>query len=114
VAIHDRWDLFPSMWGAEAPGGVGEGFGGEMERISAMSQEEVVAALTSAFAYMSQAIGEMDDHARMADGTTFGQSMKTEAGISLGLSDMHEHLGQLIAYARANGVVPPWSRGDGN
>jgi uncharacterized damage-inducible protein DinB len=23
----------------------------------------------------------------------------------------HEHLGQLIAYARMNGIVPPWSRG---
>jgi len=23
---------------------------------------------------------------------------------------LHEHLGQLIAYARSNGVVPPWSR----
>jgi hypothetical protein len=22
---------------------------------------------------------------------------------------MHEHLGQSIAYARVNGVVPPWS-----
>jgi hypothetical protein len=22
---------------------------------------------------------------------------------------LHEHLGQLIAYARSNGVVPPWS-----
>jgi uncharacterized damage-inducible protein DinB len=24
---------------------------------------------------------------------------------------LHEHLGQLIAYARSNGVVPPWSAG---
>jgi uncharacterized damage-inducible protein DinB len=24
--------------------------------------------------------------------------------------DQHEHLGQLIAYARVNGVVPPWSK----
>ena len=24
---------------------------------------------------------------------------------------LHEHLGQTIAYARMNGVVPPWSRG---
>jgi hypothetical protein len=23
---------------------------------------------------------------------------------------IHEHLGQLIAYARSNDVVPPWSR----
>jgi hypothetical protein len=26
------------------------------------------------------------------------------------MADMHEHLGQLIAYARTNQVVPPWSR----
>ena len=24
--------------------------------------------------------------------------------------DMHEHLGQLISYARMNKIVPPWSR----
>lgn len=24
--------------------------------------------------------------------------------------DLHEHLGQLIAYARMNGVKPPWSK----
>jgi hypothetical protein len=24
--------------------------------------------------------------------------------------DMHEHLGQLIAYARMNHIVPPWSK----
>ena len=25
----------------------------------------------------------------------------------------HEHMGQMIAYARMNGVVPPWSKGGG-
>ena len=25
-------------------------------------------------------------------------------------ADLHEHLGQLIAYARVNGITPPWSR----
>ncbi len=25
---------------------------------------------------------------------------------------LHEHLGQSIAYARANGIAPPWSKGD--
>jgi uncharacterized damage-inducible protein DinB len=30
---------------------------------------------------------------------------------ALGMSgDQHEHLGQLIAYARTNGVKPPWSK----
>ncbi len=26
------------------------------------------------------------------------------------ITHMHEHLGQTIAYARSNEVVPPWSR----
>jgi len=25
------------------------------------------------------------------------------------VADAHEHLGQLIAYARQNGIVPPWT-----
>lgn len=25
------------------------------------------------------------------------------------VADAHEHLGQLVAYARENGVVPPWA-----
>jgi hypothetical protein len=24
--------------------------------------------------------------------------------------DLHEHLGQMIAYARMNHIVPPWSK----
>ena len=26
------------------------------------------------------------------------------------VTHLHEHLGQLIAYARVNNVVPPWSK----
>jgi hypothetical protein len=26
------------------------------------------------------------------------------------LNDLHEHLGQLVAYARMNTIVPPWSK----
>jgi hypothetical protein len=25
------------------------------------------------------------------------------------MADQHEHLGQLIAYARMNQIIPPWS-----
>jgi hypothetical protein len=28
----------------------------------------------------------------------------------LTVGHLHEHLGQLIAYARSNNVVPPWSK----
>ena len=39
----------------------------------------------------------------------FGRKMSQRALLLITLGHVHEHLGQLIAYARANGVVPPWS-----
>ncbi len=33
--------------------------------------------------------------------------METGLGMT---ADLHEHLGQLIAYARMNGITPPWSK----
>ena len=49
----------------------------------------------------------------MADGEYFGTPMPVHASVATAMADMHEHLGQLIAYARTNHVVPPWSRGNG-
>jgi uncharacterized damage-inducible protein DinB len=40
----------------------------------------------------------------------FGMDLTKQSALMLLLSDQHEHLGQSIAYARTNGVVPPWSK----
>jgi uncharacterized damage-inducible protein DinB len=40
----------------------------------------------------------------------FGRDMTKEGAVRFLLADQHEHLGQSIAYARTNGVVPPWSK----
>ena len=42
--------------------------------------------------------------------TLFGQNMTKQGAILMLLFDQHEHLGQSIAYARTNSVVPPWSK----
>jgi uncharacterized damage-inducible protein DinB len=39
----------------------------------------------------------------------FGSDMTLRAAMMVNLSHLHEHLGQSIAYARSNGVVPPWT-----
>ena len=39
-----------------------------------------------------------------------GNEMTGRQVLTLILSHMHEHLGQLIAYARSNSVTPPWSK----
>jgi len=36
-----------------------------------------------------------------------GQDTTKQGAVPMILLDQHEHLGQSIAYARANGVVPP-------
>ena len=40
----------------------------------------------------------------------FGQKMTKRAIVLVIIGHSHEHLGQSIAYARMNGVVPPWSK----
>lgn len=104
-------NLFPSMWGATAPAGVGQGYEAEMTRVGAMDRDAILASLRSAFGHLTMTLEDMSDETRAASGNTFGRSMTNSAGIALAMADMHEHLGQLIAYARSNHVVPPWSAG---
>lgn len=41
-----------------------------------------------------------------------GQELTERQVLTRILVHMHEHLGQSIAYARMNGVTPPWSKAD--
>lgn len=67
-------------------------------------------ALTSSYAKLQEAITGLSDNDMGAKVKVFGQEWtKRDALIHL-LVDQHEHLGQSIAYARTNGVVPPWSK----
>ena len=43
----------------------------------------------------------------------FGKEVTVENVLLRILVHNHEHMGQSIAYARMNGVVPPWSKGGG-
>ena len=40
----------------------------------------------------------------------FGQETTLRSSWVMTVTHLHEHLGQLIAYARSNKVVPPWSK----
>lgn len=45
--------------------------------------------------------------------TMFGRETTCRNVFLTTVTHAHEHLGQLIAYARVNGIVPPWSAGQG-
>jgi hypothetical protein len=103
--------LFPTGWGYDAPPSSAPGFGAELVRAGALSQEEMIAEMDVSFDFLISVVEGMSDEKRMSDGEYFGTPMPVHASVATAMADMHEHLGQLIAYARANHVVPPWSPG---
>lgn len=72
------------------------------------TRAEIIADLKASFAHLRAAMNESAaEPNREID--LFGRS-STVGGLWVATTThMHEHLGQAIAYARANHVVPPWS-----
>ena len=112
VLVAAEANVFPVNWGLPAAAGAAEGYRAESTRLGGMAvtKTQVIAELGRAFDHLHRSLAGMSDEARAADGRTFGRDIKVDAGITLALTDMHEHLGQLIAYARMNRIAPPWSR----
>jgi uncharacterized damage-inducible protein DinB len=74
-----------------------------------ITREEIIADLTRSFAHLKQAMLATDP-AKLTDPITmFGQTFSRQRVLILTTTHLHEHLGQLIAYARSNSVKPPWS-----
>jgi uncharacterized damage-inducible protein DinB len=67
-------------------------------------------ALKASYTNLQKAITGLSDNDLQAPVKLFGRDMTKEGALMLLLGDQHEHLGQSIAYARSNGVVPPWSK----
>ena len=103
--------LFPTGWGYEAPSTSAPGFGAELERAGSLAKDAMVRELDVSFEFLIGVVEGMSEEKRMSDGSYFGTPMPVHASVATAMADMHEHLGQLIAYARTNEVVPPWSRG---
>ncbi len=83
---------------------------GEMEK-SITDKDEIAKMLKDSFAAVNEAAGKLteEDLNKMVQ-TPFGMEMSMRNFMISLLSHSHEHLGQGIAYARMNGVTPPWSK----
>jgi hypothetical protein len=83
----------------------------EMAPLSKVTDKaQVIDHLTKGFAYAKQTIEAIDPSTLTGKRQVMGQA-RTMPDIVMAVGgDMHEHLGQLIAYARTNHIVPPWSK----
>lgn len=75
-----------------------------------MTRDQVIAEVEKSFAFLRASMEATTDAQLDATIDMFGQK-STGRGLWLTTAThLHEHLGQLIAYARSNKVTPPWSK----
>jgi uncharacterized damage-inducible protein DinB len=98
--------FFATKLGATLPDGV------NMETLEQdlKTKEDITPALKQSTDLITEAIKNVNDDA-LATKVEFpfpGDYTNTTA-VLIALSHCNEHLGQLIAYSRVNGITPPWS-----
>ena len=74
------------------------------------SRDEIIAHLEKSFAHLSSAMARTTSAQAANTFKFFGQDFTSQGLWIMTTTHLHEHLGQMIAYARSNGVKPPWSR----
>ncbi len=98
--------FFAGRLGTPAPEGVDTS---DMESIT--DKAECVRILEESNAHLSKAFDAVKDPMEATD--IFGRDGTIEDMMLVAIGHVHEHFGQLIAYARSNEIAPPWSGGDG-
>jgi hypothetical protein len=114
VLIHvaaDNW-YGPALMVIEAPAHTGVTNDGSSVRTYQerdLTKAEILEEVRLSFLHLREAARTTTG--RLGTPTHLGSSTITYGDLWIRLvTHMHEHLGQLVAYARANEIVPPWSR----
>lgn len=95
---------FLRMMGVELPMKMEKG----LEK-SVTVKSEVLDWLKKSFAFTKESVNNMKDDDLGKATKLFGKDATYGAALATLVAHVHEHLGQSIAYARMNKVVPPWS-----
>lgn len=107
--------MIPGMAGVAMPASLGsmENARAHLRQLeTAGTEAEIIQALEHSFAHAKHALAQVTD-AQLDEATRmFGREATKRQVLTLLVTHMHEHLGQSIAYARSNGVTPPWSGGN--
>jgi uncharacterized damage-inducible protein DinB len=98
--------FLPTLWGGKMAAGVDpRGFDKE-----AGDKAKTIDTLKKSFDSVKQAIGALSDADLARTVKIFDHDGSVRDVVLILATHAHEHLGQSIAYARMNGVVPPWSK----
>lgn len=115
VYLHVAADnyLLPIGLGTPAPAATGIQ-GGDYSTVQAyegrgLAKDAALAEMARSFAHLRAAVQGVAPGTMAESVSMFGMSFTRQSFLILTTTHLHEHLGQLIAYARSIGVAPPWS-----
>jgi uncharacterized damage-inducible protein DinB len=95
----------PRLLGVQPPAGFeAKGFD-----TSTMDKAKIIQTLKESFAHIRQAVEKMSDADLDKTTKLFGKDQTYRSILFFCTRHLGEHLGQSIAYARMNGIVPPWT-----
>jgi len=98
--------FLPTFVGAEVPSGINPR---EFEQ-AGTNKDLSVQRLKDSVAHMRATVGGIQDADLERAVQMFGNETTYQGALLLAAGHISEHLGQLIAYARMNGITPPWSQ----
>ena len=108
LVAFEGYNFVPTSFGAK-PADLGSKE--EAAKLRTLSDKtQVIAHLNKGFAHAKQALEGIDPATLTGKRKLFGAERSSLDIALLVGGDIHEHLGQLIAYARMNHIVPPWSK----
>ena len=108
LAAMEGYSFIPSSFGGKA---ANLGSREEAAKLRTLSDKaQVVDHVKKGFDHAKKELEALDPSAMTGKRKVMGMDMSaSQAALGVG-GDLHEHLGQLIAYARTNHIVPPWSK----
>jgi uncharacterized damage-inducible protein DinB len=74
-----------------------------------MNKATTIAELEKSFTHLKKTLSDTPNAFLNQPVSMFGMNLTGQKAWILTTTHVHEHLGQMIAYARSNGVAPPWS-----
>ncbi len=96
--------FFPTFFGVKSP----EENLQDMEK-KVMAKPEVIGLMKKSFSRLHDVVMEIADADLDREAELFGTTTTVRGILMVLANHIHEHLGQSIAYARMNKIVPPWS-----
>jgi len=99
-----NFSLAPTFGATPAPDFTQKGY-----EKSTTDKAKIISQLNQSFEYVRAALEKRSNKELQTIVKQFGPDASEGDVVFLVVSDAHEHLGQAVAYARINGIVPPWT-----